>query len=88
MSALKGGISYKEKIILNNHALGELQWWKENLKYFNWRYLIQAKPQIVIQTEASLEGWGNNYMGMETGVGMVNRREETACKYPRIPYQL
>ena len=67
VSPLKGGMSYKEKIILNDQALGELQWWIENLKYFNGRYLIQAKPQIVIQTDASLEGWEANCMGMETG---------------------
>ena len=48
VSALKGGMSCKEKIILNDQALGELQWWIENLKYFNRRHLIQAKPQIVI----------------------------------------
>ena len=40
VSALKGGMSYKEQIILNDQALGELQWWIENLKYFNGRYLI------------------------------------------------
>ena len=38
-----------------------------NLKNFNGKYLIQVKPQIVIQTDASLEGWGANCMGMETG---------------------
>ena len=53
--APKGGMSYKEKTILNNQALGELHWWIENLIYFNERYLIQAKPQIVIQTDNSLE---------------------------------
>ena len=67
VSALKGGMSYKEKVILNDQALGERQWWIENLKYFSGRYLIQAKPQIVIQTDASLEGWGANCMGMEIG---------------------
>ena len=56
VSALKGGMPYKEKIILNDQALGELQWLIENLKYFNGKYIIQAKPQIVIQTDASLEG--------------------------------
>ena len=30
------------------------------------RYLIQAKPEIIIQTDASLEGWGANCMGMKT----------------------
>ena len=67
VSALKGGMSYKEKITLNDQTLAELQWWIENLKYFNGKYLIQAKPQIVIQTDASLGGWGANCMGMETG---------------------
>ena len=60
-------MSYKAKIILNDQALGELQWWIENLKYFNGRYVIQAKRQIVIQTDTSLEGWETNCMGMETG---------------------
>ena len=76
-------MSYKEKIILNDQALGELQWWIENLKYFNGKYLTQDKPQIVIQTDASLEGWGANCMGMETGREMVRRRVEIAYKYPR-----
>ena len=66
--ALKGGMSYKKKIILNDQALEKLQWWIQNLKYFNGRYLIQAKPQIVLHTDASLKGWGANRMGMETGV--------------------
>ena len=56
VSALKGGMSYKEKIILNDQALRKLQWRIENLKYFNERYIIQAKPQIVTQTDTSLEG--------------------------------
>ena len=60
-------MSYKEKIILSDQALGKLQWWIENLKYFNGRYLIQAKPQRVTQTDAPLEGWGANSMGVETG---------------------
>ena len=67
VSALKGGMSCKEKIVLNDQALGELQWWTENVTFFNGRYLIQAKPQIVIQTDASMEGWGANCMSMETG---------------------
>ena len=68
VSALIGGMSCKEKIILNDQALGKLQRWIENLNYFNGRYLIQDKPQrLVIQTYASLEGWGAIYMGMNTG---------------------
>ena len=64
VSALKGGMSYKEKIILNDQALRKLQWRIENLKYFNGRYIIQAKPQIVTQADTSLEGWGANCMDM------------------------
>ena len=47
----------QEKNFLNDQGLGERQWWIENLKYFKGRYLIQDKSQIVIQTDASLEGW-------------------------------
>ena len=53
----KRGMSYKKKNFLNDQALGERQWWIENLKYFKGRYLIQDKPQIVIQADAPLEGW-------------------------------
>ena len=48
VSALKGGMSCKEKIVLNDQALGELHWWIENITFFNGKYLIQANPQIVI----------------------------------------
>ena len=65
-----------EKIILNNQALGELTWWIENLKYFNGRYLIQAKPQIVIQ------GWGANCIGMETGGKSHFHRNTPKCDSP------
>ena len=74
--ALKGGMSYNEKIILNNQALGKLTWWIENLKYFNGRYLIQAKPQIVIQ------GWGANCIGMETGGKSHFHRNTPKCDSP------
>ena len=56
VSALKTGMPYKEKTVLNNQTLGELQRWIENPQYFNGRYLIQTKPQLVIQTDASMEG--------------------------------
>ena len=51
----------------NYSKRGELQWWIKNLTYFNGRYLIQAKPRILIQTDASMEGWGANCIGIETG---------------------
>ena len=40
--------------------------WIKNLKYFNDRYLIQARTQIVIQIDATLEGLGASCIGMET----------------------
>ena len=76
VSALKGGRSCKEKISLDNQALGELQWWIVKLKHFNGRYLIPAKHQVIIQTDASLEGWGANCMCMETeGKWSVEKRK-------------
>ena len=61
---------------LDNQALGELQWWIVKLKHFNGRYLIPAKHQVIIQTDASLEGWGANCMCMETeGKWSVEKRK-------------
>ena len=66
MSALKGGMTYKEKIILNDQALGKLQCWIKNLTYFNGRFLIKAKPQIVIQADAYIKA-DPNYCRISPG---------------------
>ena len=76
--SLKGAMSYKEKIVLNDLALGELQWWIENLKYFNRSYSAQASDS---NADRCLTG----RLGIQLQREMVNRIKEIASKYPRTP---
>ena len=76
--SLKGAMSYKEKIVLNDLALGELQWWIENLKYFNRSYSAQASDS---NTDRCLTG----RLGIQLQREMINRIKEIASEYPRTP---
>ena len=44
-------------INLSNDALSELEWWIENIEH-SFSSLIQSKPNIIIQSDASGMGWG------------------------------
>lgn len=58
LTALKETQSYNHKVVLGKLVLVELKWWIENLNNFNGRFLIQPTAQLVLQTDASLDGWG------------------------------
>ena len=45
----------------------ELLWWKENLTLCNGTSLISPPPQILISSDASLQGWGTSCQGLKTG---------------------
>ena len=48
-------------------ARKELLWWKENLTLCNRRSLISSPPQIIISSDASLQGLGASCHGLTTG---------------------
>ena len=45
----------------------ELEWWIQNLKICNGRYLTQLHSQVLIQTDVSRKGWGAVCQGISTG---------------------
>lgn len=55
------------KITLQDQALKELEWWIENLQLCNGKSLIQSQSQALLQTGASLKGWGAVCQGTKTG---------------------
>ena len=59
--------SFEEKVELSVEARKELLWWKENLILCNGRSLISSPPQIIISSDASLQGWGASCHGLTTG---------------------
>ena len=63
IQALKEKKSYLANITLNNNSKQELLWWIKNLKIFNGTSLVKQVPQVVLQTDASLTGWGAALQG-------------------------
>ena len=56
--ALLTGKSYEAKVTLTPDTLLELRWWISNIKDWNGRAIITPSPDLTIETDASLSGWG------------------------------
>ena len=48
--------SLKCKVALNQGSLNEAQWWIHNLQQWNGRDIIRRPPDLIIQSDASLQG--------------------------------
>ena len=67
IQALRSGGHYESQVVLNQEAIEELQWWAENLMAWNGRALAQPDPSIIIESDASREGWGAHCNGLSIG---------------------
>ena len=67
IQALRSESHYESQVVLNQEAIKELQWWAENLMAWNGRALAQPDPSIIIESDASREGWGAHCNGLSTG---------------------
>ena len=63
---LRKKMSYQSVPTLNTKSITELTWWIENLRFCNGRTFSQLNPQVIIQTDASLTGWGAVCNGVQT----------------------
>ena len=63
---LRKKMNYQSVITLNTKSRTELTWWIENLRFCNGRTFSQLNPQVIIQTDASLTGWGAVCNGVQT----------------------
>ena len=59
--------NYSSEIKLSDEVKTELQWWVQNLHLDNGRSVISYPPQLLITSDASLEGWGAFCQGHKTG---------------------
>ena len=50
--------TFKQEVAILVETRKELLWWKENLTLCNRRSLTFPLPQIIISSDASLQGWG------------------------------
>ena len=58
---------YDGIIRLSQEAKEDLRWWTNNLSQWNGQMLSQSSPHCVIETDASMMGWGAFYQGEATG---------------------
>jgi hypothetical protein len=66
-TTLRKNNSYETKLHLDKPTRQELTWWLKNLKIHNGRPMSLSPPDIIISTDASLEGWGAACMGQKAG---------------------
>ena len=64
---LKATQSFKTTVVLNDKAKAELQWWIAMLNRWNGHPILPLAPDLVIETDASLLGWGAATKQMSTG---------------------
>ena len=64
---LKKTQSFQTMVFLNEESKAELEWWIEMLNWWNGRPILPLTPDLVIETDASLVGWGAATGEMSTG---------------------
>ena len=68
--------NYQSVITLNTKSRKELTWWIENFWFCNGQTFSQLNPQVIIQTDASLAGWGAVCNGVQKS-GQWSEEERT-----------
>ena len=65
---------YEAQVLLTQDCLEELEWWNTNMSRWNGKTLLKQDIDIVIDSVASLEGWGAHCFDQRTG-GLWSRQE-------------
>ena len=73
-TALQSGGNYNTKVSLNPACQEELQWWIAHLNAWNGRAILTPPPDLVIETDASQQGWGAVCKEVRTG-GLWSQNE-------------
>ena len=67
---LLSGKTYSSQITLSPECKEELRWWLLHMKTWNGKAIVNAGPDVIIQTDASLKGWGAYLEGRPTSTGI------------------
>lgn len=60
-------MNYESEVLLSPQAREELSWWRDSLLAWNGKALVSGDPDLTIETDASLLGWGAVCNGVRTG---------------------
>ena len=66
--------SFDDMVTLNEEALLELEWWSTKVNLVNGKSVRPRDPDLIVETDASLQGWGAVCRGIRTG-GMWSQEE-------------
>jgi len=67
IETLRSTGSFKARMTLNRASRDDLQWWINQLQHWNGRAIMTPPPDMIIHSDASLQGWGAVYNGTRTG---------------------
>lgn len=72
--------NYQAKISLTNQCKKEIFWWTRQLVQWNGKQILIQNPDLVIETHASLQGWGYHCpeLMQRRGGGQMECPRETA----------
>ena len=59
--------AYHQDVALTTETRAELQWWAQEASAHNQTAVATQRPDMVIETDASLIGWGAQHQGCRTG---------------------
>ena len=66
VKGLLAGKSYETMVSLNQNCQNDLQWWVDQISTWNGRSITTPATDLVITTDASLQGWGAVCQGVRT----------------------
>ena len=75
IQALREQRSYDAKVTLTEGAKSDLHWWASEMERHNGRNLQILQWDMVLESDASKEGWGANHLGVSTG-GLWTQEEQ------------
>ena len=64
---LKQGQNYDAQVVLSQASKEDLQWWINHLREFNGRKIAIDQNPLIIQTDASKQGWGTVCQNVKIG---------------------
>lgn len=65
--ALRSSHSFETSVLLTQEALLELDWWSSKMSLVNGKNIRTQEPDMVMETDASMLGWGAVCNGTRTG---------------------
>uniref|UniRef100_A0A1X7TRB5 Reverse transcriptase domain-containing protein n=1 Tax=Amphimedon queenslandica TaxID=400682 RepID=A0A1X7TRB5_AMPQE len=67
-SALReGNQDYETTLALSPNSKEELIWWDTQMINWNGKMLLTTEPDLIIESDASTQGWGASHQGSSTG---------------------